>query len=244
MKDHFVLINWNEKGNSLIKNIKMMQKEIGSHAEIVVVSKTLKDGKSGYLIINEDPLSSDLSDKTNMRNARSVIIMNEEDISPDAADTKNILIILNIAKQLKGIVKQPHIVLEISSPDKVHLLSEGDLDVEVVSTKNIASDLLVQVSVNPGLTEVYKDLLTNEKGSSEIYSIELNSNWAGKTFNDIFTKCAEMRSKDINVLPLAIRRGSKTFLNPSKKSLIKIEEGDVLFTVCDNIKVMRKLNDI
>ncbi|MEI7503790.1 MAG: NAD-binding protein, partial [Paludibacter sp.] len=246
MKDHFIIINWNEKGNMLVNNIKLMQSEIGSHAEIVVVSQTAENRKNDYEIVQDDPLAEDIVDRTNMKNARSVIVMSKENIPSAEADTQNILIILNLAKQLKGISKdkQPHIVLEISSPDKVHLLSEGDLDVEVVSTKTIAGDLLVQVAANPGLTEVYMDLLTNAKGSSEIYSIKLSSNWYGLSFEDIFNTCAKMRAQNTDILPLAIKRGLKTIVNPTKNDIGKIEEGDILFAICDNLQLLYKLNTI
>jgi hypothetical protein len=244
MKNHFVLINWNEKGNTLIKNFKFMQDEIGSHTEIVVVSKKTNNGKNDVLYIHEDPLSPDIVNITNMKNARSVIIMSMEDVPPDEADTKNILIVFNIAKHLKGIEKKPHIVLEICSPENVNLINEGDLDVEVVSTKSIASDLLVQVAANPGLTGVYNNLLTNAKDSSEIYSVKLNPKWYGKSFDDICKLCADMRSKTYDILPLAIKRGAKTIVNPSTKSILKLREGDILFAVCDNLKLLNKLNNI
>ncbi len=113
---------------------------------------------------------------------------------------------------------------------------------EVVSTKTIASELLVQVAGNPGLTKIYNQLLTNAKDSSEIHSIKIGKNLIGKSFADFCTICASLREKKEYIIPLAISRGDQIYVNPVKSKDSVLKEGDRIFAICDDIKGTNFLN--
>ncbi len=126
MKDHFIVINWNEMGPALLKNIRGMEKENNIHTDIILVTETHTANIKSFTHLAIDPLAKEIAEVTNMQHARSVIIMSSSDLGPEEADTRNILIVLNIEKQLKkGSGKRPNIVVEILSPAKEHLLNAG-----------------------------------------------------------------------------------------------------------------------
>jgi len=242
MKDHFVIINWNATCTTLVDRIRSMQNEIASHGEIVLVSAPLGAPVSNLVVMPCDPLSKDIVETTNMRNARSVIILSPEGVAPDVADTRNILIVMNLAQILpKGRVQQPHITVEVHDPGKIHLLDNVEIPLDVVSAKAVTTDLIVQVAGNPGLTQIYSDLLSNEKDSSEIYSTPLSAKWHGKSFSDLCAMCAASRQTASPVLPLAISRGGKVHVNPSIKQISTLEVNDILFAVCDSLKDLKNL---
>lgn len=242
MKQHFVVINWNAMGPQVLSKIRSMQQELDSQARLVLVSKPKID-VPGVVVLDVDPLSDDIIASTKLQFARSVIILSQAGTPPDVADAQNILIVLHLGKLLSGKPESlPHIIVELLDPGKARLLSAGVLSVEVVSSQSVATDLIVQVAGNPGLTQIYSDLLTNGDGSSEIYSIRLEEKWVGKTFGDLCAACARLRAGGADILPLAISRSGKVEVNPSAKTIAALELGDVLFAVCDDLGVLRSLN--
>lgn len=252
MKDHFVIINWNEKSVDVIDNIQQLERESRLRSKVVIVSKPVSDYRKEFVFLDMNPLSPKIVEETNMSFAKSVIILSQEPgpdyldslKAKDTADSNNVLTVLNISNQLQDAVHPPHIVVEMHSREKGQLISGGKLKVEVVSTNSIESGLLVQVAVNPGLTSVYRTLLTNACSSSEIYSLELDYKWQGKTFQDIFSCCQDLRQVNVDILPLAISRAGEVFVNPSRGSDgYVVEDGDTLFGICDNLGVLKKLND-
>ena len=102
-------------------------------------------------------------------------------------DPETVLIILAIKKICNQ--NQVPIVAEIHDPDKAELArfvgGLGTGQVEIVSSKLVAQNLLAQVVVTPGLTNVYNDLLTFGENSMEIYGQKVPKQFIGKTFDDI-----------------------------------------------------------
>jgi TRAP transporter TAXI family solute receptor len=245
MKDHFVIINWNEFGPAVIEKLQAMKKELGSKASVVVVAPSATNTPSDAVRLPTDPLSAALVEDSNMRLARSVIILSDAGLEPSVADARNVLIVMNLARLLpKNADGHPHIAVEIHDAKTAPLLSGGTLSVEVVSVQSVATDLIVQVAGTPGLTGIYEDLLTNGENSSEIYSTPISTSWEGKTFADLCEACAALRNDNINVLPLAVSRGGKMYVNPASSEIGKLMPGDILFAVCDELKNLRRFGAV
>lgn len=262
LNNHFVIINWNTMGPEVVKKIRDMQREIGSAGDVVIVSKSSHEAMRGFIHLDKDPLAEDLVKAANIQQARSVIILslektshenldahvtlqNSKICSSDNADTFNILIMMNLSKQLpipREGDKYPHIVVEIQNPSKVHLLGAIQVPYEVVSAQAIASDLIIQVAGTPGLTKIYNELLTNGVNSNEIYRIQLSEKWHDQYFDELCSTAAKLRTNENNILPLAIMREEKTYVNPSRASIGKLREKDVLFAICDCQKDLERLN--
>ena len=241
--DHFLIINLNQNTNAMVESIKGMKKEIDEKGNIFVIDEKAHETDL-YEFKKYDPLSTDFVKKTNLNRAKSIIISSAENLTPEAADSRNVLIVMNIAKQLQDLkknieVKQPHIVVELQTSKNDHLLSFSGLNLEIVSEKSLKSKLIVQAAGNPGLFDLFEELLTYKEDSSEVHFIHLNEKL--KTFTDVIIKCEKLRSdRNINIIPLAIGRrddeeGLKVFLNPFGEKAI-INKGDILYAVCDQKK--------
>jgi TRAP transporter TAXI family solute receptor len=252
MKNHYVIINWNNKGNGIIEQLRSPDLEI---KPILVVTESKESPipfESKYediLHIGGTGASVDemLLRKANVHLAHSVIILSDNLDKPDTADAKTILIILairEICNKSEGKKKAP-IIAEILEPQNVKLAeyagASGGGNIEIISSQHVAQNFLAQAAVNPGLTEIYEDLLTFGEGTNEIHSYSLPSKFIGRTVDEFFKWILDLRSKNINIIPIAISRNGENYINPSKNDIKTIENGDILFAICDAKENLKRL---
>lgn len=263
LEDHYVMINWNNKSCGIIDQLRSSDFE--KKRPILVVTDLKEspiplkyEGEEDIYHISSDIIDESLLIKAKAHRARSVILLakrheykdanstSENHLTNDVADAMSVLIILAIRKICaeQG-AKQVHIVAEILNPQKVKLADYagmwGNGSVEVVSSQYLDQNLLAQVAVTPGLTEIYKDLLTFEKGTSEIYGMKIPSQLIGKSFKEISKFLLDLRDKSINVIPIAIAHRGKVYVNPSDSNINSTEDGDTLFVICDSQDDLKKI---
>ncbi|MFX1298288.1 MAG: TAXI family TRAP transporter solute-binding subunit [Promethearchaeota archaeon] len=247
LKNHYVIINWNDKGHGIIKQLQNPDLE---RKPILVVTDQ-KESPISLEYEYEDVLhiggsiNEALLKKAKVHYAYSVTVLANDLNNPDASDAKTILIILAIRKICETENKQVPIVAEILEPQKVELAEYagvlGDSNVEVVSSKYIIHNFLAQVAANPGLTKIYNDLLTFGKYTNEIYSCKIPSKFIGKKVSEFFKYVIALKNKNVDIIPIAISRREKTYINPSNSDINCVENGDTLFAICDNENVLKKL---
>jgi hypothetical protein len=110
----------------------------------------------------------------------------------------------------------------------------------------IFSTLLTLTSWSPFLfsTLLGAHLLTFAKDTNEIYAQKIYSELAGRSFAHICQCALDGRGKNAHVIPIGIRRGNNTYLNPSDAKTSSFQAGDILFAICDNaIALDRLMND-
>lgn len=250
LKNHYVIINWNSKGYGIIDQLH--SSDIKDRKPVVIVTDLkespipIKYKYEDVYHISDNIINEALLKKANVHLAHSVVILSNNLNEPDTADAKNILIILTIRKIcMDAAKKHVPIVAEILEPQKVRLAEYagilGGSNIEIVSSQHVAQNLLAQVAANPGLTKIYEDLLTFGEDTNEIHSYNVPSKSIGKTVDEFFKWILDLRSRNINIIPVAISRGEKVYINPSKSVINKIEEEDVLFAICDTKEDLKKL---
>ena len=249
LKDHYVIINWNDKGYGIIDQLH--HPDLGERKPILVVTELkespvpMKYEYEDVYHISDSTINEVLLKKANVYRAYSVIILADKLDSLDAVDAKTILIILAIRKICELEKKQFPIIAEILQPQKVELAEYagilGDSCVEIVSSQHVAQNLLAQVAATPGLTKIYEDLLTFGKNTCEIYSINIPSKFIGKTVDEFFRYIIDLRGKNICIVPIAISRKGRIYINPSNSAVNSIDDGDTLFAICDTRKDLKKL---
>lgn len=251
LKGHYVIINWNNKGYGIIDQLH--SPDLKERKPILLVTD-LKESPvptkyeyENVYHISDSTINVNLLKKANVHLAHSVIVLADNLVKPEAADAKTILIILAIRKICGSEKKQVPIIAEILEPQKVELAKYAgvleDSYVEVVSSQYVAQNLLAQAAANPGLTEIYEDLLTFGKNTSEIYSWRIPSKFIGKKINEFFKLIIDLRDKNTYIIPLAISRNKKIYVNPSNSSVNSIEEGDTLFAICDTRDDLKRLEN-
>jgi len=250
LKNHYVIINWNNKGYGIID--RLHSPDLKDRKPVLIVTERkespvpVRYEYEDVFHINDSIINEALLKKANVQLAHSVVILSDDLSASDAADAKSILIILAIRKLCMDVAKkQVPIVAEILEPQKVKLAEYagvlGDGNVEIVSSQHVAQNLLTQVAVNLGLTKIYNELLTFGLESNEIYTRKVPSKFIGKSVADFLKFIISLRDKKIDIIPLAISRNGKTYVNPSKEEINTIEEDDILYAVCDEEGDLKKL---
>lgn len=251
LKNHYVIINWNNKGYGILEQLH--SQDLKERKPILLVTDLkespvpMKYEYEDVYHISDSAINEHLLKKANVHLAHSIIILADDSTSSDA-DTKTILIIMAVRKICMDIGnKQIPIVAEILQPLKVELAKYagvlGDGHVEIVSPQHITQNLLAQVIVNPGLTKIYEDLLTFGKNTSEIYSYRIPAKFVGKTINEFFIWIIDLRDTGTHIIPIAISRGDKTYLNPTQNDINLMEDGDILFAICDTEDELKRLGN-
>jgi Trk K+ transport system NAD-binding subunit len=247
--DHYVIINWNTKGSTVLEQLR--NDDFGKNKkEVVVILSIPRD--DGDKFSSDDGVAyihGGISDESLMsagvEDAHSVIILANEAVEAEVADAETILAILAIRQMRRKDGNQVPIVAEIRNPEKVKLANYvGVLEngsVEVVSADQLGAKLLCQAAVSPGLTHIYADLLTFSKESSEIYALEITPELAKRSFSDICRCASEGRGPKTAVIPMGIKRGNVTHLNPGDDEIGSLQAGDSLIAICDNVEGLERM---
>lgn len=246
IKDHYIIINWNEKGPGIIEELRNPELE---QEPIFVVTKQkdpppcLSAYKSIYHFYDTS-IGESILQQINLADARSLIVLADDSINEDAADAETILILLAISKLLANKSRHPNIVAEILQPHRVELAKcsnmFNDEKIEIVSSMKLLQNLIAQVTITPGLTRVFDDLLTFGAQSNEIYGFPLSKSCSGKCFRDILKLSLDLRDQGLHVIPIAIYRNGKSYINPTEKEIGTLEENDLLYAICEDRKSLKK----
>ncbi len=249
MKDHYVIAGWNTKGPGILAQLH--DEDFDNHRPIVILAKeeqakTLSFHGSIY-IEKGDRASEEALRRVRVQAAHSVIVLADSDDT--AADARTILTILAIRKICGAETpnRQVPVIAEIFDSCNVELAKyaggEHGSPLEVVSSNELGEHLLTHAAVNPGLTNVYRELLTFAKDSSEIHRGAVPKKFVSKPFDELARWASEQRSHDLYVIPIAILREQQLFLNPTSSSnLGDLQKGDLLFALCDSAKDLVELS--
>jgi len=251
LNDHYVIINWNEKGYGIIKQLR--HPEIKKRDILVITAdnesiQKLLEGFDNVYHLNVPHISDIILKKGNVHRAHSVIILADFQ-NESAADAASVIIILAIRKICdENNVKQVPIVVEIIDPNKIELANfAGFLGrgyVEIVSSKYLGQGLMSQAAVNPGVTSIYKDLLGFGKGSMEIYGKEVTPNLIGLPYRDFCRKLLDLTEHGIHIIPIAISRQGKIYINPTYHQIEYLEENDIIFAITDSKEDLKKIEKL
>ncbi len=245
---HYVIINWNQKGPGILEQLR--DPDLPKRQIHIITRKHQGQEHSipyheGTTHKSADTITEDLLKSANLKHAHSIIILADDRGNAETTDAENVLIILTAKKLCSGSKDPIPIIAEMLDPQRADLAHcAGLLDdgqVEIVSTQRLGQNLLAQVAVTPGLTKIYEDLLIFGAKTNEIYSKEIPKNLYGKPIDDLFFALFKLRQKNIQIIPIAISRQGKILLNPSSSKDGSIENGDVLFAICDNRAKLKNL---
>jgi TRAP transporter TAXI family solute receptor len=249
MKHHYVIAGWNEKGFKIIDQLH--SEDFDDHRQIVILApeeaKDLPPQQKLVHIERGERASEANLKRVNVQGAHSVIIL--ADAAELEADARTILTILAIRKicSEQGAKLQVPVVAEIINSRNVELAkyagAEHEGMLEIVSSNDLGRSLLTQAAVHPGLCTVYSQLLKFEKDNSEIHSAQIPPLLIQKQrfgFNDL-VRLGLNRPQGVYVMPIAIQRKGKVYVNPAQDEFRTLADRDVMFALCDS---PQQLNDL
>jgi len=188
---HTVILGWNDRLIPLLRELIEANRSAGgrpiailAHREKVDMEEDIKDAIrdfKGSRIVCRTGSTAGRSDleRVSVDAARAIIVLSEE-VDPDEADATAIRTVLALRETLMA--GRAHAVVEVSSPDTRALiqgLSNGK--VEAVIGHSIVGRLMIQSARQPGLAQVYEDLLSFD--GDEFYFKHWPS-LVGKTFGE------------------------------------------------------------
>jgi TRAP transporter TAXI family solute receptor len=246
MKDHYVIAGWNEKGPGILEQLQSEDFHNRKFVVILAEESRTKDLHSHDHVHVEhgDSASEAALRQVAVQTAHSVIVLAES--SGPLADARTIQTLLAIRKICSEheSKRQAPVIAEILEPKNVGLAhyagTQGDGILEIVSSSDLGQRLLTQAAVHPGLSNLYRKLLTFEKHNSEIHVAPMPKGF--KTFAELAAWTAEKRPHGPDIIPIAIQRGKEIFVNPPFGAKgDRLEEGDVLFALCDSARDLQSL---
>jgi len=244
------ICGWSSEARSVIEQLR--ETVIAAHHSfsVTVISEPERTGFSqqtnGDLheharFVIGDPTRRLVLKNAGVREFRSLVILADRSDPESAAYSDHRA--LMIALSATAVNPSLHVIVELlHSENREHF--ERLPTVEVVSVEELAEKLLAQAVVNPGITDVYLELLTATEDSNEVYIVPVPEPWVGRSFQEIY---ADLLQAGEAVIPIGYRTpepngsGQVVILNPRTKERTRdgvsnwrgynLEQGDGLVVI-------------
>lgn len=181
---HFVICGWNFTGPDIIEELRA--DDLSRDAWIVVIAnleeKPVLDDKVHFI---RGKAKEDILEMANLKEAHSVILLGDEKLDANVRDAKTILDTLTI----KSLYPELYVCVELFSAENVNHCKRAKAD-EIVVVGELSTNLLVQSVLDPGITEMITELVSNRFGT-ELYKLDVPESMIGKTFMDALTELKE-----------------------------------------------------
>ncbi|MDM8544687.1 hypothetical protein QUF90_26730 [Desulfococcaceae bacterium HSG9] len=120
--------------------------------------------------------------KVSIKHTRAAVILADPNHG-DLADAPSTLTAMAIEKQNP----QVHTVIELIASSNRRLMEATDVN-EIICMREISEKLIVQSSLNPGIKNIFEDLLTVRQGTSQLYTITVPSHLTQLTYRQLAEK--------------------------------------------------------
>ena len=134
-----------------------------------------------YTVTGYPTDKSDLR-KVRIKHARAAVILADPNHG-ELADAPSTLTAMAIEKQNP----QVHTVIELVASSNRCLMEATGVN-EIICMREISEKLIVQSSLNPGIKNIFEDLLTVRQGTSQLYTITVPSHLTQLTYRQLAQK--------------------------------------------------------
>jgi voltage-gated potassium channel len=212
-RDHIIICGWSKKAKEVILEL------LGEKKPIVILAnldeKPIED-KLVYFVKGNPTKEEDLI-RANIKEAKSVIILADDTVpSPDATSVLTVLAIETLNPNV-------YTCVELLDSNNIRHVKRARAD-EVVVSGEMSSKLLASAARNPGITQIFSELITSKYGNF-VYKVPLPKKYIGRSFDDTFFEL----KRDHKVILLAFERENKFIANPIDEYIFK--EGDQLIFI-------------
>lgn len=234
---HTVILGWSKKLASLMRQLAVANQSLGGGEITVVAAVELERMEQDYKRENIDmvdtsvrficgsPYSTEILLKASIDTASAIIVLAE---SQDAAESDPLsgIIVRKVLKVVDAANFKGHIVVEVIDVENEAWIKKagGDL-VETVVAKDVITRLMVQCARQPGLAQVWKDILGFDK--AEFY-LKRWPELDGMRFIDVLISFPDAIPCGVKVAS----RDNKIVLNPDDEYVLA--EDDELLVIADD----------
>ena len=251
MKDHIIIVNWNIRGDKIVREIR---NESGKgDRQIVIVTDRRVDDEDKYKTIkplydNVDFIAANLYRRdtyhtVQVTKAKCIIILG--DTKTEDPDAKSALIALAIKQAIMDEYDAYEdwpggFIAESVNHQKVELLKHAGVK-EVICPVDYGLGVIAQSALSKKISEIYNELLEISDESNEIYIIAHDSIpeavWLsifnGNSFEKASEKLLQERPPDNPYVLIGVqRKNGVCIINPrasetqKEKKFIRFEDGD------------------
>lgn len=247
---YYLILDWSESLSDIIMEL---DKYVAPKSHVRVVSDKEYKKFAGKLknfdsiefiqdenMFNEGVLENYLIDEKAKKVVTNVVLVSEDGVGKDEADARTMVQLLHLREIIsKNLEKYGHINItsEMNSAEDQMLLQVANVNDFVVGSE-IANRILAQVSNEPVLHELYKELL--DEYGSEIYlrkakdyvklGIEM-------TFGELQAAVMFREDKECNEICLgwkkAIPDGKPVVLNPGRDAVVSFASDDQVIVISE-----------
>ncbi|PWA47755.1 ion channel CASTOR [Artemisia annua] len=234
-KDHTLILGWSDKLGSLLNQLAIANESMGGGIVVVMAERDKEEMESDIAKMEFDfrktsvicrsgsPLILADLKKVSVSKARAIIVL-AEDGNADQSDARALRTVLSLTGVKDGL--RGHIVVELGDLDNEVLvkLVGGDL-VETVVAHDVIGRLMIQCARQPGLAQVWEDILGFE--NCEFY-IKRWPQLDGMLFEDVLISFPD-------AIPCGIKSvscGGKIILNPDESYVL--QEGDEVLVIAED----------
>lgn len=252
LKDHLLLLNWNERGTDILRELHHpVLRKCNRTSSIVVLTDSDSPELKQLTQFGSDrdeafddvyPGTGNPTDERDLRqanaqHARTVLILADEKRG-DEWTIRSIVQLRKIAREAGRC--DLHVMAELIDAGNDSVLKELAHDfpglLERVSTRKLRNCLLSQAALNPGITDFYTDLLSVEEGTNEVYAEPIPSAAIDKTFQEYSADVILRSAPEKPVIPVGVQRKvngrPQVYTNPKKgQEGFVLKEGDALVLI-------------
>ena len=221
VSDHVVVTRWGKETESIIDEL--LSDEVKERHPVVVIDRSILELpiNNPYVhFVKGDPTESAVLERAGILRASTAIIL--PDLSTTdymAEDSRTILTVLAI----ESLNRKVYTVAQVLVPENAKHLERVHCD-EIICTTEVCTRLMVQSSLQHGLSRIFADVLSFGEGS-EIYRVKLAGRFAGREY---FELGAELMRTEKTTL-LAIESDRDMHINPEKE--VRVKAGDHAFVL-------------
>ena len=225
VKDHIVIIGYPSLTRILKKLEQIKNDRSTCDCSVVLIDPKLKElppelADQDVCFVSGDPANNITQEKACVIDAKSISILSSP--SDPATDHLNLGVFVSIAKKYKDAGKTLHAVVECQDDDHVDIFKSAGCEA-VVCAETIVDQLLVQEMQDPGVTQVFKELINNTQGmTAYIVDVDLGDS-PSFSYSDLLRKLG----KDGGIL-LGVKRGEKNIYNPAVGFTLKAKDKAIL----------------
>ncbi|KAI3511444.1 hypothetical protein L1887_18597 [Cichorium endivia] len=234
-KDHTLILGWSDKLGSLLNQLAIANESLGGGIVVVMAERDKEEmeldiakmefdfRETSVICRSGSPLILADLKKVSVSKARAIIVL-AEDGNADQSDARALRTVLSLTGVKEGL--KGHIVVELGDLDNEVLvkLVGGDL-VETVVAHDVIGRLMIQCARQPGLAQVWEDILGFE--NCEFY-IKRWPELDGMQFEDVLISFPD-------AIPCGVKSvsyGGKIILNPDESYVL--QEGDEVLVIAED----------
>lgn len=212
---HFVICGWNYRGREIVDELRADLKTRDVPLAVVAdLEERPVDDKNFHFIRGE--VNAETLARANMAQAQSAIILSEERLEVGVRDAKTILNTLTV----KSLYPDVYVCVELMDHKNVEHCELAKAD-EIIVVGELSAGLLVQASLDHGITKMVTELVSNRYGN-ELYKVDPPAALVGQTFFEVM--CGLKKDHGLLCLGVENKNDLKLIANPDVDYRLKKDD--------------------